>query len=150
MTARLRRADDEDHERVGLHPDQTTAVPILLVTYGTVSADGMFKVAEASNRTLTWILRAGGFLAMLIGFALVFRPLVAVADVVPFIGTILGAGTFLAALCLAISLSLVTIGVAWIVFHPILAIALLVVAMRSIIAAHRLSTASRAPKTASE
>jgi hypothetical protein len=129
-------------------PDETTAVPILLVTYGTVSADGMFKVAEASNRTLTWILRAGGFLAILIGFVLVFRPLVTVADIVPFIGTILGAGTFLAACCLAISLSLATVGVAWIVFRPLLAVALLVVAIGSIIGAHRLSEARKARTTA--
>jgi hypothetical protein len=119
-------------------PDRTTAVPILLVTYGTVSADGMFKVAEASNRTLTWILRGGGFLAMLIGFVLVFRPLVTVADVVPLIGTILGAGTFLAALSLTMGLSLVTIGVAWIVFRPILGVVLLVVAIGSVVAAHRM------------
>src|SRR5579864_333213 len=119
-------------------PDRSTAAPILLVTYGTVSADGMFKVAESSNRTLTWILRAAGFLAMLIGFALIFRPLVTVADVVPIIGTILGIGTFVAAFSLAMSLSLVTIAVAWIVFRPIVGVALLAVAIGSVVAAHRM------------
>jgi Transmembrane protein 43 len=127
-------------------PDQSTAAPILLVTYGTVSADGMFKVAEANNRTLTWILRAAGFVAMLIGFALVFRPLVTVADVVPFIGAILGVGTFLAAFSLAMSLSLVTIGVAWIVFRPILGVALLAVAVGSIVAAHRMGVGKKGSK----
>ena len=127
-------------------PDQTTAVPILLVTYGTVSADGMFKVAEASNRTLTWILRGAGFVAMLIGFALVFRPLVTVADVVPLIGTILGVGTFLAAFSLAIGLSLVTIGVAWVVYRPVLGIALLVVAIGSVVAAYRMGAGKKGVK----
>jgi hypothetical protein len=106
----------------------------------------MFKVAEANNATLTWILRAAGFVAMLIGFALVFRPLVTVADVVPLIGTILGVGTFLAAFSLAMSLSLVTIGVAWMVFRPILGVALLVVAIGSVVAAHRMAAGRKGVK----
>lgn len=56
---------------------------ILLLEAGTVAADRMFKTARTSNRALTWILRAAGFLAMFLGFALVLRPLSVVPPPIP-------------------------------------------------------------------
>lgn len=125
-----------------LEPDRTTAVPILMVTYGTVSADDMFKTAESQNVTLAWILRGAGFVAMLIGFALVFRPLVTAADVVPIVGSLLGAGTFLVALFMALSLSILTIGVAWIVYRPVVGFLLLAAALAAIALLRRISMES--------
>jgi hypothetical protein len=125
-----------------LEPDRTTAVPILMVTYGTVSADDMFKTAESQNVTLAWILRGAGFVAMLIGFVLVFRPLVTVADVVPLIGSLLGAGTFLVALFMALSLSTLTIGIAWIVYRPVIGFVLLGAALVAIVWLRRISMES--------
>jgi hypothetical protein len=127
-------------------PDQRTAVPILLVTYGTVSADQMFKTAESHNETMTWVLRGAGFAVMLIGFLLVFRPLVTVADVVPVIGTILGAGTFVVAFFLAFCLALATIAVAWIVYRPILGVLLFAGAIASFVVLHRMAAAKGAAK----
>jgi hypothetical protein len=125
-----------------LEPDRTTAVPILMLTYGTVSADDMFKTAESQNVTLAWILRAAGFVAMLIGFVLVFRPLVTAADVVPLIGSLLGAGTFLVALFMALSLSALTIGVAWITYRPVIGLLLLGGALVAIALLRRVSMES--------
>ncbi len=94
---------------------------------GTVSASQMFGTLEAGNTALTWGLRFVGWLLMFIGFNLIFRPLVAVADVLPFLGSIVGAGTFLVALVASAPLSLFTIAIGWIVYRPLLGIALLIV-----------------------
>jgi len=58
---------------------------------------------------------------------MIFKPLSVVADVVPFIGSIVGMGTGIVAFALSAPLSLVTIAVAWIFYRPILGVALLVV-----------------------
>ncbi len=75
---------------------------------------------------MTWLLRGVGFVLMLIGFALVFSPAKAVADVVPFLGGLVGMGTMLFATLLSLMLSLITIAAGWIFYRPLYAIALLV------------------------
>ena len=74
---------------------------IELVENGIVDAASMFASAQASNRMLTWIIRVGGFVLMLIGFNLLFKPLSVMADVVPLFGNIVGMGTGFVAFILA-------------------------------------------------
>ena len=62
---------------------------LLMASTGTVSANDMFKAAEAENRLLTWILRGVGSVLMLVGFALIGGPLSVVGSIVPFIGDVL-------------------------------------------------------------
>lgn len=113
-----------------LGPYQTKAGdPIMIIKSGTLSAQQVFEKAQAANTTLTWILRGVGFLCMLIGVALIFRPLVVLADVIPLLGSLLGLGTFLLALALAIPLTSLTIAVAWIAVRPLVGIPLLVLAV---------------------
>lgn len=100
--------------------------PIMIIKSGTLSAEQVFEKAESENELLTWILRGVGFLCMLIGAALVFRPLVVLADVIPLLGSLLSLGTFLIALALAIPLSSLTIGIAWVAVRPLIGIPLLV------------------------
>jgi hypothetical protein len=107
---------------------------ILLVKYGTLSADAMFKAAQAENATLTWILRFVGFLIMFFGLMMVFRPIAVFADVIPLFGTLLGAGIGVFAGLGAAVLSLMTIAVAWIFYRPLLGIALLILAAGGIAA----------------
>jgi hypothetical protein len=99
---------------------------IAMLDKGTMSSAQMFSSAEASNVTRTWVVRLLGFLCMLIGFSMIFKPLSVVADVVPFIGSVVGMGTGVVAFALSAPLSLVTIAIAWIVYRPLLGIALLV------------------------
>ena len=117
-----------------------------MLVAGTQSAEGMFKQRAATNRMLTWALRAGGFVAMLIGFSLIFRPIAVLGDVVPFIGSLLGAGVFAISFGLSLCGSLVVIAVGWIVYRPLLGVALLVAAavvffgLRSLAAGRRKGT----------
>ena len=93
---------------------------------GTHSAETMLADAEAENAMMTWILRFVGFFMMFIGFTMIFRPLVVVAEFVPFIGSFVSVGASLAAFVLAAPLSLLTIAVAWIFYRPLIGIGLLV------------------------
>jgi hypothetical protein len=102
--------------------------PIELLQNGTYSAAEMFKSAEQINKRLTWILRGVGLLLMVIGLSMVLKPLSVLADVVPFFGNIVQAGTGLIAFLVSLTLSFITVAVAWIVYRPVLGIALLVIA----------------------
>ncbi len=98
------------------------------IQVGTASAGEMFASAEAENRVLTWILRAVGFILMGVGLMMVLSPLSVLADVVPILGSIVGAGTAFVAFGVAAVLSLVTIALGWIAYRPVVGIALLVLA----------------------
>lgn len=117
----------------GFRPFQAEAGgTVELLELGTVSADEMFEAAQRRNTLLTWGLRLGGFLLMAFGFGLMLRPLSVFADVIPFIGSLVGAGLGVVSLLLAGFFSLITIAVAWIVYRPLLGIALIVLAVAAI------------------
>jgi hypothetical protein len=123
-----------------------TGGTIELLQIGAVSAEQMIQQAQASNRMFTWILRLVGFLIMLIGLNMVVKPLSVLADVIPILGTIVGAGTGLITLLIAAILSLVTIAVAWIVYRPLLGIVLIIAAVGLVIAIK--SKLKKAPRAA--
>ena len=102
---------------------------IEMLSTGAVTAEAMFAAAHASNRTLTWGLRLLGVVLMFIGFSLLFRPLSVLADVVPFIGNVVGVGTGIVALLLSVPLSLLVISVAWIFYRPMVGVPLAIAAV---------------------
>ncbi len=102
---------------------------IEMLDTGIHSPESMFEAAQAGNRTMTWILRGAGALAMFFGFSMLFRPLSVLADVLPIAGTIVGAGTGLIAILLTIPISLVIISFAWIFYRPLIGVPLLVAAL---------------------
>lgn len=95
---------------------------------GEKTSDQMFDKMEADNTMMTWILRAIGFFMMLIGLNMIFRPLVVVADVLPFLGSMVEAGVGLLSFGIAAPLALITIAIGWIAYRPLLGIGILVVA----------------------
>lgn len=102
-----------------------TTGTIELLQIGIHSADDMIQAAQASNRMTTWLLRLVGFILMIAGLNMVFKPLSVVADVLPIAGTIVGAGTGIISFLVASLGTLVTIAVAWVVYRPLLGIVLL-------------------------
>jgi hypothetical protein len=100
-----------------------------MVEAGAHSAPEMFKTSMEQNQMLTWILRFAGFFAMFIGLALLFQPLVVLADILPFLGWIVGAGRTMLAFTVSAAFSLVTIAAAWIAYRPVIGGGLLVVAL---------------------
>ncbi len=59
---------------------------------GEFSSAELFRQAKQMNILLTWALRVGGMLLMWFGFGLLLRPFSVLADVVPFIGSIVFSG----------------------------------------------------------
>ena len=107
------------------------------VESGTVSAEVMFKHAASENSMLTWGLRLGGFVLMALGLGLSVSPLSVFADVIPFLGDVVGAGVGFAAILLAFVGSITVIAVAWFAVRPLLTVALAVVAAASLFMAWR-------------
>lgn len=124
---------------------------IELVDMGIQSAENMFASAETANTVRTWIFRAAGLILMIIGLALIFAPLSTVADVVPFVGSLLRLGTGLIAGVIALCLSLLTIALAWIAYRPLVGAGLLAAAALLIYGTARLrrTTGQRKSRAAS-
>jgi hypothetical protein len=104
-----------------------TGTNVELIAAGSVPAKAMFQEAEDDNMTITWVLRGVGVLVMMIGFSLILRPLVVVADVVPILGSIMGAGAFVVALVCTAALAPIVIAIGWLWYRPLVGIGLLVV-----------------------
>ncbi|MGJ8634629.1 MAG: TMEM43 family protein [Luteolibacter sp.] len=122
---------------------------ILMLTEGNQSADAMFETAQESNKFMTWVIRGVGMIVMFLGFSAIFRPLSVLADVVPFIGNIVGVGTGLVAFLCTVPVSAVVIGIAWIYYRPVLGISLLVIAVVGVVFLVRKLMAQRAIRAGS-
>lgn len=102
---------------------------IELLQIGRHSAEAMIQDAQDSNTVLTWLLRLGGFICMMIGLNLFLRPLSVIADVLPIAGTIVGAGAGIVAFLIAAPASLLTIAIAWLFYRPLIGIILIAIAV---------------------
>jgi hypothetical protein len=98
---------------------------VLLIQDGIHDAASMFRMAQDQNKTVTWLLRLLFFVLMALGLVLLLNPLKVLADVVPLIGSVVGAGTGLIAFLLAAALSSATIAIAWLAFRPLIGVPLL-------------------------
>lgn len=96
---------------------------------GMHSSSAMFGSARSENNILAWVLRAVGVIGVMIGLGLVFRPLSVIADVIPILGTIVGAGAGVVAFLIGLAWSLVVIAVAWVRFRPLVAGGLIAAAL---------------------
>jgi hypothetical protein len=121
---------------------------IALAEPGVVTAAALFHDEQTSESRLTWILRGAGFVAMLIGFVCMTRPLTMVFAFLPFLESLVGAGAFLVALTLAVPITLVTIAVAWIVHRPLIGILLLVGAVAALYLLRKLHPQRAVPAAA--
>ena len=93
---------------------------------GVVPATVMFKEKAHEESVLTWVLRAVGFVAMLIGFWLMGSPLSVLVGVIPLFEDLVGIGTFLMALMIAVPLTLIVIAATWIAHRPLIGVGLIV------------------------
>lgn len=99
---------------------------IELVANGTVDAATMIRDKQSDETILTWVLRAVGMVVLWIAFCMILGPLQAVANVVPFVASLIGGAVALVALALALPLGLFTMAAAWIFYRPFVAAALIV------------------------
>ncbi|MGB1027716.1 MAG: TMEM43 family protein, partial [Rhodospirillaceae bacterium] len=89
----------------GLALYRTKNGEIALLEQGNVSATEMFAIAQDENTLITWAIRLGGFVLMWIGLSMLLGPIKILADILPFLGRIVGGGigllTGLVAFCLS-------------------------------------------------
>lgn len=105
----------------GFAPYQTQAGDrLMMTTTGVVPAADMIRQAEQTNSLITWAVRGGGALLMLIGFGMILAPFRVLADVVPLFGSIVGVGTGLIGLILTAILAPLTIAIAWFAYRPVI------------------------------
>jgi hypothetical protein len=123
---------------------------ILLAHTGNQSAAEMFKAAQDANKVLTWILRAVFAMLVFVGFVFSTRILVAIADVLPFVGNLMQATTFAAALALTAIVAPLVIAIAWLFYRPVIALGILAGGMALAFAISKLiaSRQSRVPPRA--
>ena len=93
---------------------------------GRVPAAKIFADAQSMNSKITWLLRLVGLLVMYFGLKRVLGPVDALVDVIPILNGIVAMGTSLAAGLVAGACALITIGVAWIYYRPLIGIPLVV------------------------
>ena len=99
------------------------------LSMGVKDINTMFDDAKSSNTTTAWILRIIGILLCIGGIKAVVAPIQVLADVIPLLGSIVGAGTGLVATLLGLAWSFVIIAFAWIRFRPLLGLSLLAAAL---------------------
>jgi hypothetical protein len=102
------------------------------VRMGTVSADNMFSAAHSSNSTWTWILRLIGVFLVIGGLKSMFNILSTLFKVIPFLGSIVGAGVGLVCTVFGGAWSLVIIALAWLWYRPLVGVLLLAAAIAGI------------------
>jgi hypothetical protein len=99
-----------------------------LMEPGRVAASDMFnEPRDDDSHGWTWLIRAGACGLMMFGFAGVLGPLRVLADVIPVMGEIMGAGVGLLALLPTCILAPVIIAISWLFYRPWVAAAVLAV-----------------------
>ena len=93
---------------------------------GIVPAAKIFADAQSANSKITWLLRLAGLLVMYFGLKMVLGPIDTLVDVIPMLNGIVAMGTSLAAGLVSGACALLTIGIAWIYYRPLVGIPLVV------------------------
>lgn len=89
-----------------------------------LSAQEVFEKEHQYNSMKTWGLRAAGWLLMFLSIQLTMRIIYTLVDWVPLLRDLVSFGLKIFALCVSCSLSLLTIGVGWLFYRPLVAAAL--------------------------
>lgn len=100
---------------------------LALLERGLLPAEEMFAKAEARNKIMTWAIRGGGFVLLMVGFNMILGPIAVMASILPILGRLAEAGTGLISFLLAGVVWTVVVGIAWIFYRPILGISILIV-----------------------
>jgi hypothetical protein len=116
-------------------PYQTVAGDqLLMVRVGTLPADKMFADAVSENTLITWIIRAVGLVVLFIGFILFLGPVGVLADVVPFVGSLVRFGTGIIAFLLATIVGTTVIAIAWFWYRPFLSLVIIAIGAAIVVA----------------
>ena len=100
-----------------------------LLVMGQQGPEQVIQQAASENKMLTWVLRLVSFLMMFFGFSLILRPLVVLAAVLPFLGSLVGFGTGLLAFMGGLFLWALATAFAWFAVRPLWSLGLIVIVL---------------------
>ncbi|NWW30863.1 TMM43 protein, partial [Panurus biarmicus] len=119
-----------------LVPYHTKSGDVLEILYpGDLSVEEVFQKEHESNSMKTWALRAAGWLSMFVGISLMTRIFYTLVDWFPVVRDLVNVGLKAFALCVASSLSLLTISVGWLFYRPLWALLLALLSIVPILVA---------------
>ena len=91
---------------------------------GVVEPGVLVQRAEAANNTLTWVLRAVGYILVCFAVSLSLEPIGTIADVLPIAGAVVRMGTGFVSVLLGCALSSVVMALAWLFYRPMFSLVL--------------------------
>ncbi|NWZ10906.1 TMM43 protein, partial [Agelaius phoeniceus] len=119
-----------------LVPYHTKSGDVLEILYpGDLSVEEVFQKEQESNTMKTWALRAAGWLSMFVGISLMTRIFYTLVDWFPVVRDLVSVGLKVFAVCVASSLSLLTISVGWLFYRPLWALLLMLLSAVPILVA---------------
>ncbi|NXV07672.1 TMM43 protein, partial [Cettia cetti] len=119
-----------------LVPYHTKSGDVLEILYsGDLSVEEVFQKEHESNTMKTWALRAAGWLSMFVGISLMTRIFYTLVDWFPVVRDLVNVGLKAFALCVASSLSLLTISAGWLFYRPLWALLLALLSVVPIVVA---------------
>jgi hypothetical protein len=99
---------------------------------GNIPQEQIFEGEHSANKMMLWLFRILGFFLIMIGLRSIFSILETLFKVIPFLSRIVGWGVGLVCGVVGFAWALIVAALAWIVYRPIVAIILLVIAAAAI------------------
>ena len=100
---------------------------ILLLEVGQVSSAQMISNALEDNKVMMWIIRMVCLIILVIGYYLILNPIVVFADVLPFLGSIIGFGSGFISLIAGLSTWGIITAIAWFIVRPLFSVSILAI-----------------------
>lgn len=100
-------------------------VNLFFIREQSASVHQIFKEVFEANKMLTWGLRLLGIVLMYFGFSMIMGLFVTLANVLPFLGTMMGGFTGIVTFLLTFCLSTFVIAIAWFAVRPMLSFSLM-------------------------
>jgi hypothetical protein len=122
-------AAQQNNSTLTTYQDAKNDYKIALIEPGVVSAQKLFADQASTEKMVTWACRIGGFVLLVIGFSLIMGPLAMLVAFLPFLQSLVGAGTFFVAVALSVPITLITIAIAWLASRPLIGGGLLIAAV---------------------
>jgi hypothetical protein len=102
---------------------------VLILVSNHQPPQAMLRSAEIESNEMTWVFRSISLFLLALGVFLLLLPLNVIADIVPIVGSIVGAVTLMSALLMGVFLWCVATAIAWMLVRPELAAGLFGVAL---------------------
>ncbi len=99
----------------------------VFIRNGNISAQQLFKEELEFNSTLTWMLRVAGLIIMFMAFSMMMSLLTTLANIIPFLGSLVGGATGIVATVLTLIVGSMVIAIAWFTSRPMLSLVIIAV-----------------------